>query len=455
MNARTRSRIVLALASGVVAVAAGAQSAAPVPAAPTPAVPVAAVDYGKPFVEPVQIIHEWDGDGAGAQFGWIARGIGDVDGDGVTDIVTSAPTRSLGGTGDSANAGRVYVYSGRSGALLWRADGRPGDYLGMGLEGAGDVNGDSIPDVVASAQGSGEVYVYSGRDGRLLRTFRAENPTDRFGAHVAGVGDANGDGYADVLVGAPRNDAGGEHAGRAYVYSGRTGALLVTLTGEHAGDAFGSSVGGATIDGHPYILVGAPAAGARHTGRLYVYAALGTTPKFVVDADETGVALAAMFISVIGDINGDGTPDIYATDFPNAARGKATGRAYVYSGADGHVLYTFTGGHAGDGFGIGRATAGDVDGDGRPDLVIGAWQYHATAPSAGRVSLYSGRDGRLLRTYTSRIANETLGFDAVGIGDVNGDGVVDLLVTSAWSGIHGARSGRVYVISSGVPVGSR
>ena len=72
------------------------------------------------------------------------------------------------------------------------------------------------------------------------------------------------------------------------------------------------------------------------------------------------------------------------------------------------------------------------------------------AVSAGRAYLYSGGSGALLKTYTCRTAGDTLGFDAVGLGDVDGDGNVDLLITSGWSAVHGHHSGRVFVISSGV-----
>ena len=190
----------------------------------------ARADFDAPFVEPVKIIREWDGEKPNDQFGWIARNIGDVDGDGVPDVVTSAPTSSRAGD----KAGRIYVYSTKSGKLLWTADGHAGDELGTGVEAAGDTNGDGIPDVIASAPGGGYAKVYSGRDGRVLLTLRAENAGDEFGRHASGVGDVNHDGFADVIVGAPGNNAAGQKAGRAYVYSGKDGAVLLTLSGERA-----------------------------------------------------------------------------------------------------------------------------------------------------------------------------------------------------------------------------
>jgi hypothetical protein len=416
-------------------------------------------DFVNPFVEPVRIIHEFVGETKGDQFSWIARALGDVDGDGAGDFVTSAP--SFGVTARAATApanappparGRVYVYSGRSGRLVWQQTGAIGDNLGTGLEGAGDVDGDGVNDVIAGAPGGHRAYVYSGRDGRVLHTLRGVSESEGFGSSASGVGDVNGDGRADVMVGAPAHSSVAPGAGRAYVFSGRDGTLLFTLDGQAAGEAFGSIVAGAKAGTGAPLLVGAPGGGARASGqtprgRVYAFDAATRRPRFVIDADSTGIALGAMFASLVGDVDGDRVPDVYAADFSDAAKGSATGAVYVHSGATGARLRRLVGEQAGDGFGIGSADVGDVDRDGFDDLIVGAWQYSRVAPSGGRVYLYSGRDGTLLRTLTGRIPGETLGFDATGIGDVDGDGRIDLLITSSWSNVRGFRSGRMYIIA--------
>jgi len=403
-------------------------------------------DFANPFVEPVKIIHEWVGETKGDQFSWIARGFGDVDGDKVKDVVASAPT--YGANGQAAGPGRIYVYSGKTGKLLWMQTGQAAnESLGIGLEGAGDVNADGIPDVIAGAPGTNKAYVYSGKDGKLLLTLSPGSAAnERFGRSASGVGDQNGDGHADVMVGAPGANPA-QDAGRAYVFSGKDGALLLKLDGEQAGDALGSIVDGFKDKRHAFLLAGAPGAGPNNRGRVYVYAGLSDKPKFIIEADETGAALGAMFTSVVGDVNDDKVPDIYASDFPNTAKGPATGRVYIHSGADGRRLRTLTGEAAGDAFGIGSADVGDVNKDGFDDLLVGAWQHAGAASSGGKVYLYSGKDGSLLRAITCKVPGETFGFDATGVGDVDGDGVIDFLLTSTWSGIKGYRSGRMFIIS--------
>jgi len=394
-------------------------------------------DFTEPFVETVKILREWDGEAANDQFGWIARNLGDVDGDGVADFVTSAPTHGAGG--------RVYAYSTKSGKLLWSADGSGGDQLGTGVEGAGDTNKDGIPDVIASAPGGGKAFVYSGRDGRVLQSFHAEQAGEQFGQHSSGAGDVDGDGCADVIIGAPANGAG-----HAYVYSGKDGKLLLTLSGEQPGDRFGSTVAGRSDGKHLLLVVGAGGAGPRHSGRTYVYDSLEAKPKFTIDSDATGGALGGMFVSLPGDVDGDGVPDVYASDWQNAALGPMTGRVYVHSGKDGKRLFTLTGEAQGEGFGTSPSIAGDVDGDGHADLIVGAWQFSGSAVGAGKAYLYSGASGSVLGTYTCKTPGDTFGFDAVTLGDTDGDGTSDFLITSGWSGVKGFHSGRVFLISSGI-----
>ncbi len=395
-------------------------------------------DFAEPFVEPVRILHEWDGEAANDQFGWIARNLGDVDGDGVPDFVTSAPTHG--------GAGRIYVYSTKSARLLWAVDGESGDQLGTGVEAAGDTNGDGIPDVIGSAPGGGKAFVYSGRDGRVLQSLHAEKAGEQFGQHSSGAGDVDGDGCADVIVGAP-----GEGAGHAYVYSGKDGKLIATLSGEQPGDQFGSTVAGRSDGKHVLLVVGAGRAGAQHTGRAYVYDALARAPRFTIDSDATGGALGGMFVSVPGDLDGDGVADVYASDWQNSALGPMTGRVYVHSGKDGKRLLTLTGETQGEGFGTSPSVAGDVDGDGHADLIVGAWQFSGAAVGGGRARLFSGANGHVLASYTCRTPGDTFGFDAVTLGDTDGDGTSDFLIASGWSGVKGFHSGRVFLISSGIP----
>ena len=211
-----------------------------------------------------------------------------------------------------------------------------------------------------------------------------EGAGDNFGYSVSGAGDVNGDGYADVIVGAYLNDAAGSNVGRAYVYYGGPGADAVadlTLTGEAAGDLFGYSVSGAgdvNGDGYADVIVGAYSddGGGLDAGRAYVYFG-GPGADAVADLTLTGAAAGDWFgwsVSGAGDVNGDGYADVIVGGHLDDAGGMDAGRAYVYfggPGADAVADLTLTGAAAGDQFGISVAGAGDVNGDGYADVIVG------------------------------------------------------------------------------------
>jgi hypothetical protein len=399
------------------------------------------------FVEPgVQVIHEFDGASPGGNFGWAVSELGDVDTDGVREAIIGEPF---------TDGGSTYVYSGRTGKLLYRFDGASGDFNGFSMADAGDVDGDGDHDILVGSPGNdaGHVDLYSGKTGEPLHRFAGIQSGDAFGWSVSSAGDINRDGRADVLIGASQafNRAG---PGYAQIYSGKTYALVRTLTGDTGGDEFGSGAGwtrDVNHDGAPDQIVGARNAGAGARGQVYAYSGKSGKRLFTIDASPHGDSLGSFFVAGVGDVNRDGTPDIYAGDYYDSTNGSdpsvptASGRAAVYSGRDGRELLSWVGTNADEGLGPGRG-AGDVNRDGHPDLVIGSYTSNSGAPGAGKVQIFSGADGALLRTITSTTAGENFGFDAVTLGDTNRDGAPDELVAAA-------TGDRVYIIAGTRPPG--
>ena len=391
-----------------------------------------AAGAGGAFVEPTRVVHELHGaeppNNCGvACFGWAVSELGDVDRDGANDAIVGEPFTPNGST---------YVYSGRSGRLLYRFDGAvPGAQHGYAMADAGDTDGDRVPDILASApgDGNGRVYVYSGRTGRVLHDLAGADPGEFFGSAVASAGDVDGDRRADILVGAEMNGDAGLRAGKAYIFSGRTGALIRELQVGDARDNFGSATDWTedlNRDRVPDQIVGARNAGVGGPGRVYAFSGRTGELLFEIAPPASGRDLGWFFVAGVDDVNGDRTPDIYAADFSDVTLGPGTGRAGVYSGRDGTELLSWTGSAAGEGMGPGRE-AGDVNRDRRPDLAVGSYTSSDGAAQAGQIEIYSGRDGSLLRRITSLTPNENFGFDAVGLGDVDRDGRPDLLASAA------------------------
>lgn len=216
-----------------------------------------------------------------------------------------------------------------------------------------------------------------------LQAHNGAGAGDLFGYSVGAVGDVNGDGRADVIVGARDASPGGlALAGTATVYSGLDGSTLFTLTGDSAGDSFGVAVAG------------------------------------------------------IGDMDGDGFPDVAvgaSFDDTTAFANDNVGSVRVFSGRTGIQLLKILGPQGFDTFGASVGPAGDWNADGVPDIVAGALNFTANLfgtmlPRAGYVGVYSGANGALIKSFNGIAKDENFGWSVDGGQDIDGDGFPDIVV---------------------------
>ena len=350
-----------------------------------------------------------------AYFGRAMARAGDVNRDGIPDLLVGAPFQDVG---SHADQGQAYIFSGADGALVYTLDNpTPQDdaYFGDAVAGAGDVNRDGISDLLVGASsqdlggnfGQGQAFVFSGADGTLLQTLDTPLPQEgaHFGSAVAGAGDVNGDGVPDLLVGASgQTVAGNRGQGRAFVLSGIDGTLLHTLDdpivqeSAHFGDAV-AGAGDVNGDGTPDFLVGAylqDVGGNEYQGRAFAFSGADGTLLQTLDTPlpQEGAHFGSA-VAGAGDVNGDSKSDLLVGAPRQTVGGNAhQGQAFIFSGADGILLHTLDHPTPKDDahFGQVLASAGDVNGDGKTDLLIGAWNQSVDGnPGQGQAVLFVSR----------------------------------------------------------------
>ncbi len=388
-------------------------------------------------------LYDITGGAANERLGSSIAVVGDLTSDGANEFLVGIPEDGnilFGGEGAMA------LVNGATGNVIntWDGD-TSGDGFGTAVASGEDVNGDGVNDFVVSApfhtnilQADGQIRVYSGADNTELVEVNGIASLERIGRTLALVGDLNGDGRSEWMAGSHTalNDRG---IARVYTFNGSNATVLYEFQGSSSGSRLGFSLDsmedinndgvpdllvGSAFDGY-YIFSGADGSELRHT-------TLGSEPTL-------GTAVVN-----IADITGDGIKDLAIGAIQSSVFNPGTGRVYVKNGATDATLFTIDGANAGDEFSLALADAGDWNGDGTTDLMISSDPIGAGA----FVGIHSGTGGTLLATLIGDTANDALGESVAGLGDLNGDGTVEIVAGAPSASAGFVKEGLVRVYSS-------
>ncbi len=323
------------------------------------------------------VIRGWDGEWQDGLFGHWVMPIADISGDGLADVIIAAPHAPVGGR----MHGIVVARSPKTGKEIWKHEETESENLGWDLTLAGDQDGDGQPDlfVGAPAEDDGRVYLLSGKSGAVLQTYAAPVHSGSFGWWVARLDDLDGDGRADLAVGAPyAQDADGARVGEVWVLSAVTGKVLQHWRGTDRRGAFGS------------------------------------------------------VLAPVADLDGDGKRDLaIAAPATEDQTRSLPGELHVYSTASGKKLRSWSGTQPGELYGRMVVATSDLDGDGVDDVAIGApWHRREIADRVGRIELRSGRTGDLLAELVGDGPDCWFGWHVRPAPDPGGQGRPALLVDS-------------------------
>lgn len=414
----------------------------------------------------------------------VGRQPNDFDGDGYADVLAGAYLDD----GGANRAGRAYWWNGTStgpgtrnqiAAPVAEEEGR----FGLATASIGDVNGDGFADAAISAYwvdvtatDAGEVYIFHGSVDGLPAAPDLVVPAPiaeiemRFGRSLAPAGDVNGDGFADLVAGAYLEDGGMSDLGSAYVFLGSAGGIVLPfdrrLSAPDAQDnqQFGfplTGVGDVDGDGFADVLVGErywDVDMLTNTGRSHLFAgtASGVSDRAAVtflDPMPSDGAQLSYGLAGVGDLDGDRFADVAIGARLRAGGG---GALVFLGGASGpsstpDVTLVQPDGQDAAEFGFAIAPVGDINGDGRSDVVISARYYDRSESNEGRAYVYYGTADGVLPTEPDVVLNGSprengaqYGYSAGAARDVDGDGLNDLVIGALNQDQGGVNHGAVF-----------